>query len=107
MNSGPKVNNIFGVNNYNPENNISAGKDSTFSPRKNIGNGSNSNNKIDKTIKIGSRQNHNFVSVINKTKFVPPKKKDKENVTKEKYLNRNQKEQRDNQRSLKLFLKLS
>ena len=32
-------------------------------------------------------------------------KKDKENVTKEKYLNRNQKEQRDNQRSLKLFLK--
>ena len=86
MNSGPKVNNIFGVNNYNPENNISAGKDSTFSPRKNIGNGSNSNNKIDKTIKIGSRQNHNFVSVINKTKFVPPKKKDKEknNKTKDK-----------------------
>ena len=84
MNSGPKVNNIFGVNNYNPENSINAGDNSLFSPKKNIGNIPTSSNKIDKTIRIGSRQNHNFVSVINKTKYVPVKKKDKTNRTKEK-----------------------
>ena len=84
MNSGPKVNNIFGVNNYNPENSINSGDNSLFSPKKNIGNLSSSSNKIDKTIRIGSRQNHNFVSVINKTKYVPVKKKDRTNKTKEK-----------------------
>ena len=85
MNSGPKVNNIFGVNNYNPENSINTGVDnSLFSPKKNIGNIPTSSNKIDKTIRIGSRQNHNFVSVINKTKYVPVKKKDRTNRTKEK-----------------------
>ena len=87
MNSGPKVNNIFGVNNYNPENSFNAGDgNSLFSPKKNIGNMPTSNNKIDKTIKIGNRQNHNFVSVINKTKYVPVKKKDKDknNKTKDK-----------------------
>ena len=87
MNSGPKVNNIFGVNNYNPENSFNAGiGNSLFSPQKNNENMPNSSNKIDKTIKIGSRQNHNFVSVINKTKYVPLKKKDKEknNKTKDK-----------------------
>ena len=84
MNAGPKVNNIFGVNNYNPENSMYGPYDinNIFSPKKN--NGPNSNNKIDKTIRIGSRQNHNFISIINKTKNVTVKKKNAKDRTKNK-----------------------
>ncbi len=78
MNAGPKVNNIFGVNNYNPENSIHAiniDNNVIFSPKKSVSNFPTSSNKIDKTIRIGSRQNHNFISIINMTKNVPVKKK--------------------------------
>ena len=78
MNAGPKVNNIFGVNNYNPENSIHAiniDNNVLFSPKKSASNFPTSSNKIDKTIRIGSRQNHNFISIINMTKNVPVKKK--------------------------------
>ena len=94
MNSGPKVNNIFGVNNYNPENSVNY-DNSLFSPKKNIANVSTSSNKIDKTIRIGSSQNHNFVSVINKTKYVPVKKKDKTNKTKDKSKKNKQNDEND------------
>jgi len=88
MNSGPKVIGIFGVNNYNPENSIYSikldnnnNKDNVLSPNKTEANVPTSNNKINKTIRIGSRQNHNFVSVINKTKMVPIKKKSTKDKT--------------------------
>ena len=88
MNSGPKVSNIFGVNNYNPENNtihgINIENSMLFSPKKNTSNLPNSTNKIDKTIRIGSRQNHNFISIINMTKNVPAKKKNNKDKTKAK-----------------------
>ena len=83
MNSGPKVVGIFGVNNYNPENSMYANK-AVFSPNKTESNVPNSSNKINKTIHIGSKDNHNFVSVINKTRMVPIKKKNTENKTKDK-----------------------
>ena len=83
MNSGPKVVGIFGVNNYNPENSMYANK-APFSPNKTENNVPNSSNKINKTIRIGSKDNHNFVSVINKTRMVPVKKKNTENKTKDK-----------------------
>ena len=78
MSAGPKVNNIFGVNNYNPENNsyaINLDKSPIFSGKKNTSECPSSSNKIEKIIRIGSRQNHNFVSVINMTKTVPQTKK--------------------------------
>ena len=75
MNSGPKYG-IFGVNKYNPDNNIKEGY--MFSPKKNNVNIQKSSNKIDKTVKIESRQNHNFIGIINMTKVVPIKKKKKE-----------------------------
>ena len=83
MNSGPKVVGIFGVNNYNPENCMYANK-GLFSPNKTENNMPNSSNKINKTIRIGSKDNHNFVSVINKTRMVPIKKKNTDNKTKDK-----------------------
>ena len=86
MNSGPKVVGIFGVNNYNPDNSMYSNKN-LFSPNKAENNITNSSNKINKTIRIGSKDNHNFVSVINKTRMVPIKKKntrDKENKTRDK-----------------------
>ena len=98
MNSGPKVNNIFGVNNYNPENSmysINKNNNSIFSPQKNVSNISNSSNKIDKTIRIGRRQNHNFISIINMTKTVPVKKKNGKDKTKNKEKNK-KKESEDN-----------
>ena len=73
MNSGPNISNIFGVNNYNPENDVN--RDILFSPKKNISNDPNSSNKIDKTIRYGTKKNHNFISIINMTKSVPLKKK--------------------------------
>ena len=78
MNSGPKVNNIFGVNNYNPENctnSINIDNNMIISPKKRESNFATTNNKIDKTIRIGSRQNHNFISIINMTKNAPVKKR--------------------------------
>ena len=99
MNSGPKVNNIFGVNNYNPENSIhSIGVDSNalFSPKKNISNCTTSSNKIDKTIRIGSRQNHNFISIINMTKNAPAKKKNGKDKTRTKERSRKNKENEEN-----------
>ena len=76
MNAGPKVNNIFGVNNYNPENSFNGIKENNlFSPKKNISKIPKSSNKIDKTIKIESRQNHNFIGIINMTKNVPINRK--------------------------------
>ena len=86
MNSGPKVVGIFGVNNYNPENSMYSNKN-LFTPNKTENNIANSSNKINKTIRIGSKDNHNFVSVINKTRMVPIKKKntkEKENKTRDK-----------------------
>ena len=80
MNSGPKVSNIFGINNYNPENttpSININNNVIFSPEKNCSNMPTSSNKIDKTIRIGSKQNHNFISIINMTKNAPLKKKKK------------------------------
>ena len=85
MNAGPKVNNIFGINNYNPENSmnsINVGSDLVFSPKKNVSQLQTSSNKIDKTIRIGSKQNHNFISIINMTKNVPLKKKKEKDKTK-------------------------
>ena len=84
MNAGPKVNNIFGINNYNPENSINSinvGSDIVFSPKKNVSQLQTSSNKIDKTIRIGSKQNHNFISIINMTKNVPLKKKKEKDKT--------------------------
>ena len=78
MNAGPKVNNIFGVNNYNPENcnnSINIDNNMIISPKKRESNFATTNNKIDKTIRIGSRQNHNFISIINMTKNAPVKKR--------------------------------
>ena len=72
------MNNIFGVNNYNPENSInSINIDSNviFSPKKRESNFTTINNKIDKTIHIGSRQNHNFISIIKMTEDVLMKKR--------------------------------
>ena len=84
MNSGPKVVGIFGVNNYNPENSMYSNRN-PFTPIKTENNKTNTSNKINKTIRIGSKDNHNFVSVINKTRMVPiKKKKEKENKTKDK-----------------------
>ena len=85
MNAGPKIG-IFGVNNYNPENSIYSIKN-PLSANKKENNNKVDSNKINKTIRIGSRQNHNFVSVINKTRMVPIKKKntkDKSKITKNK-----------------------
>ena len=83
MNAGPKIG-IFGVNNYNPENNMYSFV-SPLSPNKTENNINNSsNNKINKTIRIGSRQNHNFVSVINKTRMIPIRKKNTKDKTKTK-----------------------
>ena len=84
MNTGQKVNNIFGVNNYNPENSVQSINidNSIFSPKKSSF--ATTNNKIDKTIRIGSRQNHNFISIINMTKTVPVKKKKDKDKTKNK-----------------------
>ena len=98
MNSGPKVNNIFGVNNYNPENSIHGIGDNNalFSPKKNISNCPTSSNKIDKTIRIGSRQNHNFISIINMTKNAPTKKKNGKDKTKTKERSRKNKENEEN-----------
>ena len=73
MSGGPNINNIFGVNNYNPEND--SNREILFSPKRNTSNGPTSSNKIDKTIRYGSRKNHNFISIINMTKNVPNKKK--------------------------------
>ena len=86
MNSGPKVNNIFGVNNYNPENSMYGINldNNIFSPQKNTSNNPSTSNKIEKTIRIGSRQNHNFISIINMTKNVPVKKKNGKDKTKKK-----------------------
>ena len=58
---------------------------SPLSPNKTENNINNSsNNKINKTIRIGSRQNHNFVSVINKTRMIPIRKKNTKDKTKTK-----------------------
>ena len=73
-----KLNNIFGVNNYKPENNsngITSNNKRLYSPKKNDSNIPSTSNKIDKTIRIGSKQNHNFISIINITKSIPIKKK--------------------------------
>lgn len=75
MSAGPNISNIFGVNNYNPENNPAANRDIMFSPKRNVSNAPNSSNKIDKTIRYGSRKNHNFISIINMTKNIPIKKR--------------------------------
>ena len=87
MNSGPKKNNIFGINNYNPENSIHSfnyDNRGIFSPNKKEQNILATSNKIDKTIRIGSKQNHSFISVINLTKNVPIKKKGGKEKEKEK-----------------------
>ena len=75
MNSGPKYG-IFGVNNYNPENNMNNSKEGNlFSPKNKV---DKTSNKIDKTVRIESRQNHNFIGIINMTKVVSVKKPKKE-----------------------------
>lgn len=84
MSAGPNISNIFGVNNYNPENNPAANRDIMFSPKRNVSNAPNSSNKIDKTIRYGSRKNHNFISIINMTKNIPIKKKNGKDKTKTK-----------------------
>ena len=84
MSGGPNINNIFGVNNYNPENNTTGSRDLMFSPKRNSSNNQNSSNKIDKTIRYGSRKNHNFISIINMTKNIPIKKKNGKDKTKTK-----------------------
>ena len=84
MSAGPNISNIFGVNNYNPENNPTANRDLMFSPQRNASNAQNSSNKIDKTIRYGSRKNHNFISIINMTKNIPVKKKNGKDKTKTK-----------------------
>ena len=85
MNAGPKINNIFGVNNYNPENSFNGIKEGgLFSPKKSALNIPKSSNKIDKTIKIESRQNHNFIGIINMTKNAPIKKKKRDSNKKAK-----------------------
>mgnify|MGYP006873023402 CR=1 FL=1 len=81
MNANPNVSNIFGVNNYNPENHVNTNKDIFFSDNKNQ---TNSNNKIDKTIRYGSRKNHNFISIINMTKNTPINKNNEKEKSKNK-----------------------
>lgn len=86
LESGGNVSNVFGVNNYNPNNNSQSYKDYNIllSPKKRELSPPLSTNKIDKTIKIGSRINHNFISIINMTKTVPMKKKTEKIKTKQK-----------------------
>ena len=74
MNTGPRINNTLGVNNYNHENSFN-GTNELFSSKKNFSNAQTSNSIIDKTIRNGSRQNHNFISIININKNIPIKKK--------------------------------
>ena len=98
MNSGPKVSNIFGINNYNPENttpSINIDNNVIFSPKKSCSNMPTSSNKIDKTIRIGSRQNHNFISIINMTKNAPLKKKNGKEKEKEKEKTKNKEKRKE------------
>ena len=102
MSAGPNISNIFGVNNYNPENNPIANKDMMFSPTRNASNLQNSSNKIDKTIRYGSRKNHNFISIINMTKNAPVKKKNGKDKTKTKEKSKKNKET-DNDGTIKVI----
>ena len=102
MSAGPNISNIFGVNNYNPENNPTANRDMMFSPKRNVSNAPNSSNKIDKTIRYGSRKNHNFISIINMTKNIPIKKKNGKDKTKTKEKSKKNKDA-DNDGTIKVI----